>query len=95
MSTKIFNETKEPYKFANIEQFSEGKNPPKNEDAIGYSETSIVLSDGATDKSGQTFEGRSGGEITSQLVVDVCMRSQANGTELVAEVTDTLKSLYE
>ena len=54
-----------------------------------------MLSDGATDKSGQNFEGRSGGELASELVTDVCLRSQANGVELVAEVTEALGELYK
>lgn len=81
--------------FSNIRFFSEGKNPPKNEDVIAYSDTILVLSDGATDKSGQVFEGRTGGEIAAELAVNVCLKSQKNGTELINEITSQLKELYE
>lgn len=75
--------------------FTEGKNPPKNEDAVGYNKTTLVLSDGATDKSGQDFGGKTGGEIAARFVVDVCLSSEANGLELIEEINLRFKELYE
>ncbi|MDN5819781.1 MAG: hypothetical protein L0H38_03445 [bacterium] len=75
--------------------FSEGKNPPKNEDSVGSNETTLVLSDGATDVTGQKFDGKTGGEITSKLVVETCLSSDLNGVELVSEITRRLGELYE
>ena len=80
--------------FSHPEIFTEGKNPPKNEDSVGFNETTLVLSDGATDVMGQSFDGKTGGEITSELVVKVCLSSSSNGTELVKEVTESLSELY-
>lgn len=87
--------TPEHLGFTHIEQFSEGKNPPKNEDFVGYNEHTLVLSDGATDKSGQSFEGRTGGELAAELVVNTCLASESTGEELINEVTASLRSLYE
>jgi len=86
--------SKEPLHFNNIETFSVGKNPPRNEDLIGHNETTIVLSDGATDKTGQDFEGRSGGELAAQVVVETCLNSDLYGDSLVDEVTSNLSALY-
>jgi len=81
--------------FTGVEVFSEGKNPPKNEDFVGSNETTVVLSDGATDKSGQSFEGRSGGELAAELVVETCLNSDLVGEELVHEISNRLRGLYE
>jgi len=82
-------------RFKGVEVFTEGKNPPKNEDVVGANEHTLVLSDGATDKSGQSFEGRSGGELAAELVVQTCLSSDATGEALIAEVSGALRSLYE
>lgn len=95
MNDDTLSNTKKSYKFVNVKQFSRGKDPSKNEDVAACSDTTIVLSDGATDKSGQVFEGRFGGELAAELVIKVCMTSQANGAELIAEATSALKHLYE
>lgn len=81
--------------FKIIETFSEGKQPPKNEDMFGANETCLVLSDGATDKSGQDFDGKSGGEIAASLVIESCLESDVTGLELVAQATSALHSFYE
>ncbi len=83
------------FTFTNIEVFTEGKNPPKNEDLVGSNETTIVLSDGATDKSGQDFDGRTGGELAAELVVEVCLNTELIGEELINEVSGKLSALYE
>lgn len=95
MSIEQFNTNPEHLAFINIEQFTEGKNPPKNEDLMGYNENTIVLSDGATDKSGQDFEGRTGGELAAEVVVKVSLGSEKTGEALVTDITTALNSLYE
>lgn len=95
MSHEFSTVTKETYTFSNPEVLSVGKNPPKNEDMVGYGDTTLVLSDGATDKSGQDFDGRTGGEIAAELVTEVCLSSRANGVELVEEISEKLRALYE
>lgn len=95
MSHELANDSREALVFSTPEVFTEGKNPPKNEDAVGYNETTLVLSDGATDKSGQDFEGRTGGELASELVVATCLESEANGIELVNVINHKLIELYE
>jgi hypothetical protein len=62
---------------------------------MGHNATTLVLSDGATDKTGLSFEGRTGGELAAELVVETCLQSEACGHELVSEVTDALRRLYE
>ncbi len=81
--------------FIDVDIMSMGKNPPKNEDAFRYNESVLVLSDGATDKSGQDLKGQSGGKLAAELVVDACLASKANGADLVNEVSEKLKHLYE
>lgn len=95
MSTKQFATDPHHLDFTTIEQFSEGKNPPKNEDFVGFNDTTIVLSDGATDKSGQRFNGRSGGELAAELVVTTCLQSNHSGEALITDITSALRSLYE
>jgi len=82
--------------------FSKGKNPPKNEDRVGYDATTIVLSDGATDKTGIRYEEnkltgefKTGGEVVSKLIVDVVLASERSGQELVDELTKAVSSYYE
>lgn len=86
--------------FNHYEQFSEGKNPPKNEDVIGRNESTLVLCDGATDKSGKRFEGpdgreQTGGELAARLAVETCMHSDKFGQELVDEISSNILKLYE
>lgn len=83
-----------PEVFHSIELFTEGKNPPTNEDLTGWNETTLVLSDGATDKTGLSFEGRTGGELAAQLVVEACLASSLSGEALVDEATASLQALY-
>lgn len=95
MSIEQHKASREFLEFTNIETFSEGKNPPKNEDFTGHTETTLVLSDGATDKSGQTFEGHTGGELAAQLVVETCLASESYGMDLVNEINEALRAMYE
>src|SRR5664279_309270 len=92
---KKITSAKKPLHVLDIKEFSRGKNPPKNEDLFGHNNTTIVLSDGATDKSGQSFEGKTGGELAAQLVVETCLQSDVYGEELVNEVGVKLRSLYQ
>jgi len=78
-----------------IKSFTKGKNDPKNEDYFGYNENTIVLSDGATDKSGQLFAGRSGGEIISEFIVEKTLKVGFNGVELVRYLSDEIMKLYK
>lgn len=80
--------------FSTIEVFSAGKKPPRNEDFYGHNADTLVLSDGATDKSGQFYDGKTGGELASALVVAACLKSAAYGEALVDEITDELHGLY-
>lgn len=75
--------------------FSQGKTKEKNEDYFGYTDTIFVLADGATDKSGNTYDGKTGGEIISKLIVDTCLQTTLNGTELVEELNTRVQHIYE
>jgi len=74
--------------------FSKGKSEDRNEDFFSYNENSFVLSDGATDKSGKTYEGKTGGEIISQFVVKEALSSKLNGVELINFLNQRVSSLY-
>ena len=73
-----------------ITTFTEGKLPPKNEDAYGNDEHSFVVCDGSTSKKEASYEGRTGGEIASKLLVETALGSPLNGPELVDELTAIL-----
>ena len=77
-----------------VEIFTQGKNDPKNEDKFGYSETSFVVSDGATDKTGLSFNGKTGGEIIAQLIVDETINTNLSGKDLVEYLTKKVVNLY-
>lgn len=66
-----------------IEYFTAGKSPEHNEDCFGYDDRTLVIADGATDKSGRRYSGRTGGEIVAKLVVETCLKTDAHGTDLV------------
>ena len=78
-----------------VELFSEGKNNMHNEDFFGNSSNSFVLVDGATDKSGMKYGGKTGGEIISRLVVKECLSSDLNGKALVEFLNKRVYELYE
>jgi hypothetical protein len=77
-----------------VEVFSQGKQPPRNEDATGYDDTTLVLTDGATDKNGILYDGESGGHTLSRLAVHAVLGSTANGPELVGDMTEQVRDLY-
>lgn len=83
------------------EVFSCGKKPDKNEDAFGFSDDMIVLSDGATDKTGIMYKDppgsdkkRSGGEIASKIVVETALVVSDEGRELVGAITEAMRNFY-
>lgn len=77
-----------------VDFFTESKPGRRNEDFYGYNDNSFVVADGATDKSGKTYDGKTGGEIVAHLVVDRCLASEHNGIELVNYLNDEVKKLY-
>jgi hypothetical protein len=84
-----------------LNAFTEGKNPDRNEDAFGCNETSIVLSDGATDKSGFKYEEnpqtgiyKTGGEMAANIAVQTALASDLNGQELVDAITAAMREYY-
>jgi hypothetical protein len=77
-----------------VEVFSQGKQPPRNEDATAYDDMTLVLADGATDKNGILYDGESGGHTLSRLAVQAALGSTANGPELVNHVTEQVRDLY-
>jgi len=80
---------------AQIQTFSKGKTEERNEDYFDHSENCFVIADGATDKSGRTYDGKTGGEIVSKLVVKEALSSALNGIELVDFLNKKVFQLYE
>lgn len=80
---------------AQVQSFSKGKIDGRNEDYFDYNETCFVIADGATDKSGRSYEGKTGGEIVSRLVVQEALSSALNGIELVNFLNKKVYQLYE
>lgn len=78
-----------------VESFSQGKNKDRNEDFFGSGASCFVLADGATDKSGREYGGKTGGELVSRLVVNEVLASSLNGAALVHHLNTKIKSLYE
>jgi len=80
-----------------LQSFTQGKSLERNEDAFGYNDTSIVLSDGATDKTGARYEQdtKTGGEVASRLVVEEALSTNLNGQELVDAVTERFRQYYQ
>ncbi len=77
-----------------IENFSQGKNSTRNEDLFGFNEKCFVVADGATDKSGQEYNGQTGGELISRLVVQECLDTNLNGIKLVNHLNQKISELY-
>jgi serine/threonine protein phosphatase PrpC len=57
-----------------ITVFTEGKLPPKNEDAYGHNKISFVVCDGSTSKKDVLYTGKTGGEIASALLVETTFK---------------------
>jgi hypothetical protein len=79
----------------NVDTFTKGKVPEKNEDYFDSSDSSFILADGATDKSGRKYDGKTGGELVSRLVVKEALSSTLNGNELVRLINEKVNQLYE
>jgi hypothetical protein len=77
-----------------IQTFSKGKIEHKNEDYFDYNETSFVITDGATDKSGRKYDDKTGGELVSRIVVKECLSTDLNGIKLVNHLNNKVKELY-
>lgn len=78
----------------NVNFFTKGKSESKNEDSFKYRDNSFVLSDGASDKSGVTFDGKTGGEILSHFLAEKTLNTNLNGLELVEYLTKEIQNLY-
>src|SRR3989338_505298 len=78
-----------------VEVFTKGKVPERNEDYFANTETSFVAVDGATDKSGRLYGGKTGGEIVAKLVGDHAVQSPLNGVPLVEHLNDLVRCEYE
>lgn len=78
-----------------VQSFSQGKVPDRNEDYFASNENSFVLADGATDKSGRKYEGQTGGEIVSRLVVKEALGTSLNGAPLIDYLNDKVRALYK
>lgn len=70
------------------------KDPENNEDLAGYNDTTFVVADGATDKSGERYDGKTGGYIASRLVVKKCLASADTGQTLIDELNHAFVELY-
>lgn len=78
-----------------ISVFTCGKSPVRNEDALGYTDQHLVIADGATSKNGKLYEGKTGGELISGLIVEECMKSVKTGVELVDLLNAQVSLGYE
>ena len=78
-----------------VQTFSKGKIKNRNEDYFDYNENSFVIADGATDKSGRTYDNKTGGELVSRIVVQECLSTNLNGTDLVKYLNKKIRKLYD
>jgi len=78
----------------NVQTFSKGKIENKNEDYFDHNKTSFVIADGATDKSGKNYNGKTGGELVSRSIVKECLSTDLNGIKLVNHLNNKIKELY-
>lgn len=77
-----------------VQTFSKGKSEDRNEDYFGYTKNCFVIADGATDKSGRKYDGKTGGEIISRLVVRECLSAKLDGVDLVNYLNGKIGELY-
>ncbi len=77
-----------------VQTFTRGKSEERNEDFFGSTEDSFVIADGATDKSGKKYDGKTGGELASRLVVQESLMSTLTGAELVNHLNAKIGDLY-
>ena len=77
-----------------VRTFTKGKTEDRNEDFFGCTDNAFVIADGATDKSGKKYEGKTGGELASRLVVQESLTSELTGTNLVNYLNGKIAELY-
>lgn len=77
-----------------VQTFSKGKNENINEDYFDYNETSFVIADGATDKSGKKYDEKTSGELISRIVVNESLLTDLNGIQLVNHLNKKVRELY-
>lgn len=77
-----------------VQTFSKGKIENKNEDYFDYNDACFVIADGATDKSGKKYNGKTGGELVSRIVVKECLSTNLNGVKLVNYLNNKIQELY-
>jgi hypothetical protein len=78
----------------NVQFFSKGKVTDRNEDCFDHNDDCFVLADGATDKSGRRYDGKTGGELVSRIIAEVCLSTELNGPELVRHINNKVNELY-
>lgn len=74
--------------------FSEWKILDKNEDAFHQSENMLILSDGATDKSGKLYSGKTGWEIISRIIVSEAKKVWYNWEDLINYLNHKISEFY-
>ncbi|PIT86068.1 MAG: hypothetical protein COU33_05205, partial [Candidatus Magasanikbacteria bacterium CG10_big_fil_rev_8_21_14_0_10_43_6] len=74
-----------------VDVFTKGKTEEQNEDFFGYDDTTYVVADGATDKSGNTYNDKTGGEIAAHIIVATCLQTNLNGPALVKEINQRIR----
>lgn len=79
----------------NIEIFTKPKIKNKNEDYADHNKSSFIVVDGATDKSGKTWNEKTGGQLVSELVAKSCLNSNLIGSKLVNQLNKEVRKLYE
>ena len=77
-----------------VQTFSKGIGN-RNEDYFDFNENCFVIVDGATNKSGRKYDGKTGGELVSQIVVKECLSTNLNGVELVNHLNKKIQELYD
>jgi len=78
-----------------VSVFTEGKVPPKNEDFFDSNESTFIVCDGSTSKHDILYDGRSGGELASRLIVETAIGCKLNGEELVQLLSSALQKKRE
>lgn len=88
--------------YFSVQAHSVGKRPERNEDYYGWNEHRVVLSDGATDRTGIRYDineaagtYKTGGEIASRLAVKTALASTQHGVRLVQEITQNIQAYYK
>ena len=77
-----------------VQIFSKGEIENRNEDYFDYNKNCFVIADGATDESGRKYNGKTGGELVSRIIVNECLLTNLNGVELVNHLNKKVQELY-